>query len=124
VLRQDLLREQRQAHNVAIVRLEQLYPFPGEELGELLLRHPDTAEVVWVQEEPRNMGPWRFVRERIQPLLDPSRRQLRYVGRVDAASPATGSYKRHLEEQAAVIEAAFAPEQTVWRRLVRVRKSG
>jgi 2-oxoglutarate dehydrogenase E1 component len=119
----EAAREERQAANVAIVRLEQLYPFPEQELRDLLLKYPDTAEVIWVQEEPRNMGPWRFVRERIQPLLDPSRRQLRYVGRVDAASPATGSYKRHLEEQAAVIEGAFAQEQIVWRRAVRVRKS-
>jgi len=119
----EAAREQRQAYNVAILRLEQLYPFPESELNELLSRYPESAEIIWVQEEPRNMGPWRFVRERIQPLVDASGRLLRYVGRVDAASPATGSYKRHLEEQAAVIEGAFAPEPITWRRPVRVRRS-
>ena len=68
----DLLaaREERKADHVAIVRVEQLYPFPEQERGgRSFRRYPQAAEVVWVQEEPRNMGPWRFVRERIQPLL-------------------------------------------------------
>jgi 2-oxoglutarate dehydrogenase E1 component len=116
----EAARDGRQAANVAILRLEQLYPFPTEEVKQILLRYPETTEVAWVQEEPRNMGPWRFVRERIQPLLDPTRRVLRYAGRIDSASPATGSYKRHLEEQAAVIEGAFASEEMVWKRRVRV----
>jgi 2-oxoglutarate decarboxylase len=116
----EAARDGRQAANVAILRLEQLYPFPTEEVKQILQRYPETTEVAWVQEEPRNMGPWRFVRERIQPLLDPTRRVLRYAGRIDSASPATGSYKRHLEEQAAVIEGAFASEEMVWKRRVRV----
>jgi 2-oxoglutarate dehydrogenase complex dehydrogenase (E1) component-like enzyme len=70
------------------------------------------------------MRTWRFVRERIQPLLDPTRCVLRYAGRIDSASPATASYKRHLEEQAAVIEGAFASEEMVWKRRVRVRRTG
>jgi 2-oxoglutarate dehydrogenase E1 component len=115
-------REQRERHDVAIVRIEQLYPFPAEQVRQLLERYPDSSEVLWVQEEPRNMGPWRFMREQIQPLLDETRRRLRYVGRADSASPATGSYKRHLEEQAAVIDGAFAHEEiAAWRlRVPRV----
>ncbi len=102
-------REEKALHNVAIIRLEQLYPFPASDLSQLLERYPPEAEMIWVQEEPRNMGPWRFVREQIQPLLDPGGRVLRYVGRMESASPATGSYKRHLEEQAQLIEEAFSP---------------
>lgn len=106
-------REQREAWNTAIVRLEQLYPWPAEELDNMLWRYPSTADVVWVQEEPRNMGAWAFVRGRLQPMLDKSRRTLQYAGRPEAASPATGSAKRHAQEQAAVIEDAFSA--TTWR---------
>src|SRR5262249_32528458 len=65
-------REERKAGQIAIVRMEQLYPFGQSQFADILLRYPLTAEVVWAQEEPRNMGPWRFIREQIQPLLDGS----------------------------------------------------
>jgi len=113
-------REQRGATQVAIVRMEQLYPFPERELKDVLLRYPVTSEVLWVQEEPRNMGPWMFCRERIQPLLDASRRRIRYAGRPESASPATGSFKRHQQEQADVMEAAFGVPAEPGRRRVRV----
>src|SRR5439155_20209172 len=79
----DLLgaREERKADHVALVRVEQLYPFAMDQAREILARYPMTAEVVWAQEEPRNMGPWHFLRDAIQPLLEDSRRELRYVGR-------------------------------------------
>ena len=64
-------REERKDQHVAIVRVEQLYPFPAAQVRDILARYPPTAEVVWAQEEPRNMGAWRFVREQMQPLLDP-----------------------------------------------------
>jgi len=120
----DLLaaRQERNAGNVAIIRLEQLYPFPAGDLRDILLRYPLTAEVLWVQEEPRNMGPWRFVREHVQPMLDSSRRSLRYVGRSESASPATGSHKRHLQEQAAILEAAFSSGIVLPRRRARLVK--
>ncbi|MGE5567649.1 MAG: multifunctional oxoglutarate decarboxylase/oxoglutarate dehydrogenase thiamine pyrophosphate-binding subunit/dihydrolipoyllysine-residue succinyltransferase subunit [Rhodospirillales bacterium] len=101
----DLL--ERQPDNVAIARIEQLYPFPHAEVQDVILRYPLTAEVVWVQEEPRNMGPWRFVQEQVQPLIAQSRRVLRYIGRPESASTATGSHRRHVEEQKAVVEAAL-----------------
>ena len=105
----DLLaaREERKAELVAIVRVEQLYPFAQSQFTDILMRYPLTAEVVWAQEEPRNMGPWRFMREQIQPLLDVSGRELRYVGRAESASPATGSLKRHQQEQAEILDEAM-----------------
>ncbi len=114
-------REKRGARDTAIVRIEQLYPFPEAQLGDVLARYPATAEVIWVQEEPRNMGAWRHMREWLQPLLEGSGRRLHYVGRPESASPATGSYKRHLAEQAAVIEEAFAaaPRKTGVRVVMR-----
>ena len=111
----DLLaaREERKAHHVAIARLEQIYPFPAEQLSELLARYPQNADVMWVQEEPRNMGAWRFVQEQLQPILDATEgveRVLHYAGRPASASPSAGSLKRHQQEQAELIEEAFAPK--------------
>ena len=96
--------------NVAIVRLEQMYPFPAADVRDILARYPETAEVVWVQEEPRNMGGWRFVQEQIQPILESSGRAVRYVGRAASASPATGSLKRHQQEVAEILEGAFSAD--------------
>lgn len=92
----------------AILRLEQLYPFPVEQIENALWRYPSTAEVVWVQEEPRNMGAWLFMKDRMEAILAPSRRSLRYAGRPESASTAAGGAKRHAQEQAAVLEDAFA----------------
>jgi 2-oxoglutarate dehydrogenase E1 component len=113
-------REASGAGHVAIVRIEQLYPFPDAELNDVLLRYPTTAEVLWVQEEPRNMGPWRFLRQHVQPLLDSSRRLLRFAGRPESASPATGSHQRHLAEQSDILEEALAPSGQASRGPVRV----
>lgn len=66
------------------------------------------------------MGGWRFIRTPTQPLLDASRRKLRYIGRPEAASPATGSYKRHNQEQQEILEAAFHGEQIAPVKKVRV----
>ena len=105
----DLLaaREERKAEDIALVRIEQLYPFAESMVNDILQRYPVAAEVMWAQEEPRNMGPWRFLREQIQPLLDGSGRELRYVGRSESASPATGSMKRHQQEQAEILDEAL-----------------
>jgi 2-oxoglutarate dehydrogenase E1 component len=106
----DLLaaREDRKAKHIAIVRIEQLYPFPETQVRDALSRFPPSSEVLWVQEEPRNMGAWRFMAEQVQPLLDGSHRTLRYVGRPESASPAAGSLKRHNEEQAAIVSEAIS----------------
>jgi len=108
----DLLkeRETRGARDVAIVRLERYYPFPAAELVEVLRTFPVTAEIVWAQEEPANMGPWRFIRER---FLDGEvsgfeGRWPKYLGRDASASPAPGSHKVHAREQDEIVAKAFA----------------
>jgi 2-oxoglutarate decarboxylase len=118
----DLLaaRDERKAEHAAIVRVEQLYPFESRQAADILARYPATAEVVWAQEEPRNMGAWRVLREQIQPLLDPTGRELRYVGRPESASPATGSGKRHQQEQAEIANDALTPGAISETRRVRV----
>ena len=103
----EAARKKNNIGDVAIVRVEQLYPFIHSQLEDILKRYPSTAEVIWTQEEPRNMGPWRFVREQIHPLLEASGRELRYVGRMESASPATGSFKRHQQEQAEILDEAL-----------------
>ena len=103
-------REERKISDVAIVRLEQIYPFHAGQVRDILARYPETADVVWVQEEPRNMGAWRFVQEQMQPVLESTQRVLRYAGRAASASPASGSLKRHQEELAELLEQAFSAE--------------
>jgi 2-oxoglutarate dehydrogenase E1 component len=118
----DLLtaREERKADHVAVVRVEQLYPFASDQANEILARYAKSAEVVWAQEEPRNMGAWRVIRECIQPALDPTKRELRYVGRPESASPATGSGKRHQQEQAEIVNDALTPGAISQTKRVRV----
>ncbi len=118
----DLLasREERKAEHVALIRLEQIYPFAAAQAAEILSLYPDSAEIVWAQEEPRNMGPWRYVREYFEPLLEPGKRAMRYVGRPESASPATGSGKRHQQEQAEIVNDALTPGAISETRRVRV----
>jgi 2-oxoglutarate dehydrogenase E1 component len=98
-------REDARADHVALLRVEQLYPFPGSEIARLLDRYAPKAELVWAQEEPRNMGAWRFVRERFQDGDVPgaASRPLRYVGRAFSASPAPGSHRAHVQEQEQIV---------------------
>ncbi|HEX2059528.1 MAG TPA: multifunctional oxoglutarate decarboxylase/oxoglutarate dehydrogenase thiamine pyrophosphate-binding subunit/dihydrolipoyllysine-residue succinyltransferase subunit, partial [Thermoanaerobaculia bacterium] len=92
--------------NVAILRLEQFYPFPQALLVDALRGYPNATDLVWVQEEPRNMGAWPFVNERLASILGPNQK-LHYVGRPLAAAPATGSHHRHEEQQKALVEKAL-----------------
>ncbi|MGH7045804.1 MAG: 2-oxoglutarate dehydrogenase E1 component [Stellaceae bacterium] len=95
---------------VALIRIEQLYPFPADVLTSVLARWRN-AEIVWCQEEPQNMGAWNFVDRRLEEVLaglDIAARRPRFVGRAEAASPATGLFKRHVEEQASLVAAALA----------------
>jgi 2-oxoglutarate dehydrogenase E1 component len=91
---------------VALVRAEQLYPFPADEIRALLDRYPKLGEVCWVQEEPENMGAWEFVRPLLEPLID-GRWPLRYIGRVRNSSPAEGSSAWHAVNQRAIVEQVF-----------------
>lgn len=91
--------------SVALVRVEQLYPFPADEVAHILEQYSSVREVVWLQEEPQNMGAWSFVAPRLQDLMRPGL-ALRYVGRPESASPAEGSHSRHEVEQARIMAAA------------------
>ncbi|MBW3619372.1 MAG: multifunctional oxoglutarate decarboxylase/oxoglutarate dehydrogenase thiamine pyrophosphate-binding subunit/dihydrolipoyllysine-residue succinyltransferase subunit [Actinobacteria bacterium] len=97
----DLMTERDERESpVAIVRVEQLYPFPARQITGVLERYPNATDVVWAQEEPENMGPWGFVDGRIWNLLDElgDGRKLRRVSRVPSASPAAGQHVVHEQE--------------------------
>jgi multifunctional 2-oxoglutarate metabolism enzyme len=100
-------KEKRSDTRTAIVRLEQLYPFPDERLRAILTGYPSAKSAVWVQEEPRNMGPWSFVKERSGGFL-PAAMTLSYVGRTAAPSPATGNAAVHKRELEQLLAEAFS----------------
>jgi 2-oxoglutarate dehydrogenase E1 component len=100
--------------SVALLRLEQLAPFPRKVLAEELDRYPKSIEVVWCQEEPQNMGAWSFVAARIETVLDELGFTLSgpgYAGRAAAASTATGSHQQHVREQGILVDAALQGER-------------
>ncbi|HJQ97066.1 MAG TPA: multifunctional oxoglutarate decarboxylase/oxoglutarate dehydrogenase thiamine pyrophosphate-binding subunit/dihydrolipoyllysine-residue succinyltransferase subunit, partial [Candidatus Polarisedimenticolaceae bacterium] len=103
----DAARKEAGLGEVALVRLERLYPFPADDLGAILERYPHASDLCWAQEEPRNMGAWTFVQERFARLRPEM--PLRYAGRPSGASTATGSHKRHLAEQEALVRDALQP---------------
>ncbi|MCW8846777.1 MAG: 2-oxoglutarate dehydrogenase E1 component [Gammaproteobacteria bacterium] len=110
----DLL-EARQTHgveNVAIVRIEQLYPFPADEYAEVIEQYRNAKDIVWCQEEPQNQGAWYQIRHRLQEALK-VRHKLFYAGRTGAAAPASGIYAMHLQQQQALVEAALNIEPAV-----------
>jgi 2-oxoglutarate dehydrogenase E1 component len=99
-------RAERQRDDVAIIRVEQLYPFPAEAMAQALARYENATELLWVQEEPKNSGAWSFMR----PLLEEAagdRFEPVYVGRTESASPATGSPESHKLEQEMIMNDAF-----------------
>ncbi|HEX9524314.1 MAG TPA: 2-oxoglutarate dehydrogenase E1 component, partial [Reyranella sp.] len=99
-------RRKRKIDDIAILRIEQLYPFPFSRLGVRLSQYPN-AEVVWCQEEPENMGAWLFVDRRIERALSGLNARPIYIGRPEAASPATGSARAHVKEQADLVDRAL-----------------
>src|SRR5213082_2468211 len=103
-------RAEKGDDKVALVRVEQLYPFPFKALANVLQRYRN-AEIVWCQEEPQNMGAWNFVDRRIEQVLaglNVAAKRPRFTGRAEAASPATGLFKRHQQEQAQLVDDALA----------------
>jgi len=107
----DLL-EAREVHgisDVALIRIEQLYPFPINEYGALIKQYQDVSDIVWCQEEPQNQGAWYQIRHRLQESLG-DQQQLYYAGRASAAAPACGIFKVHLQQQQALVEAALGIE--------------
>ncbi|MEQ8206436.1 MAG: 2-oxoglutarate dehydrogenase E1 component, partial [Woeseia sp.] len=104
----DLL-EARQAHDVedvALVRIEQLYPFPIDEYAAIVEQYAEVRDIVWCQEEPQNQGAWYQIRHRLQESLN-DEQTLYYAGRASAAAPASGIFKLHMQQQQALVEAAL-----------------
>jgi 2-oxoglutarate dehydrogenase E1 component len=112
----DLLKARREAktETVAIVRIEQLYPFPSDEYEAVLRKYSNAKEIVWCQEEPQNQGSWYQIRHRLQSKLD-DQHELLYAGRAGAAAPATGIAALHEQQQKNLVTAALQgipPEET------------
>jgi 2-oxoglutarate dehydrogenase E1 component len=108
------------ASRVALARVEELYPFPVEELRDLVASFPELQEIVWVQEEPRNMGAWFYMEPRLRDLAD-GKLDLRYVGRPERASPAEGKTEMHQEGQRRIVATAWdgAPAPARRRKALR-----
>jgi 2-oxoglutarate dehydrogenase E1 component len=105
------LAEKRDVENireVAVMRVEQLYPFPEPDLRQFVEEFPNAVEVVWCQEEPQNQGAWYQIRHHLQACIS-EKQELKYVGRPHSASPAVGYFTRHLEEQQALVNEAILP---------------
>jgi 2-oxoglutarate dehydrogenase E1 component len=101
------------AEQIAVVRVEELYPYPVDEIRDVIRSYPNLRELVWMQEEPSNMGAWTFVEPHLRELFAP----VRYIGRPESASPAEGSKVRHDIEQARILSATLCdlPEVPVRR---------
>ncbi|HEY5901107.1 MAG TPA: hypothetical protein VIU39_01055, partial [Anaerolineales bacterium] len=108
----DLVTSDLRSRNAedAVARVEQLYPFPREELETLLASYPSLERVIWVQEEPLNMGAWNFLRPRLRELCG-GRLPLHYVGRPESSSPAEGSSTVYRLNQQSLVEQAFELER-------------
>ncbi len=106
----DLLEARRRVEgdhgHIALVRVEEIYPFPSLELGRVLERYAGAEQIFWVQEEAKNMGAWSFVRPYLEDILSDGC-ELSYVGRDESASPATGSHHIHHNEQREIVEQAL-----------------
>ncbi|HEU0200774.1 MAG TPA: 2-oxoglutarate dehydrogenase E1 component [Burkholderiaceae bacterium] len=100
-------RTERKADDVALIRVEQLYPFPHKALTTELKKYPALTEIVWCQDEPANQGAWFYVQHHLLESMAEGTR-LAYAGRPASASPAVGYYAKHIEQQKALIDAAFA----------------
>jgi 2-oxoglutarate dehydrogenase E1 component len=104
-------RREREIDNIAILRLEQLYPFPEEEMLQILSGYPNITDAIWCQEEPMNQGAWYASQHHMRRVIHSHNRDvyLRYVGREPSAAPAAGYMKLHLEQQEQFINEALAP---------------
>lgn len=97
-------REERDRDDCAVIRIEQLYPFPEKELTEVLSAY-DARRLIWVQEEPRNRGAWTFIKDRLARIAGT---RLTYAGRPSAPAPASGSHKQHEEERRRILDSVFS----------------
>ena len=106
----DLLEERAENKDVALIRLEQYYPFPEEQLKEVFAKYGDT-EVIWCQEEPENMGAWRFIENKLEKTLSKLKwknNRAKYIGRPESASTSAGYQKMHVIEQTKIIKQAIS----------------
>ena len=119
----DLLKGRREAKTdtVAIVRIEQLYPFPSDEYEAVLRKYSNAREIIWCQEEPQNQGSWYQIRHRLQSKLS-DRHELLYAGRAGAAAPATGIAALHEQQQKNLVTAALqgVPPEETSRQTMRI----
>jgi 2-oxoglutarate dehydrogenase E1 component len=119
----DLLKMRREdkANGVAIVRIEQLYPFPSDDYEAIVRKYSNAREIIWCQEEPQNQGGWYQIRHRLQSPLGPQH-ELLYAGRAGAAAPATGIAALHERQQKNLVSAALhsAPPEESSRRTMRL----
>jgi 2-oxoglutarate dehydrogenase E1 component len=104
----DLLaaRRERGISNIAILRIEQLYPFPEAELLQALSTYPNIVDAVWCQEEPMNQGAWYQIRHHLEACIS-NQHSLRYAGREASAAPAVGSHDTHVAQQRLLVEQAL-----------------
>lgn len=119
-------REERSAEEVAVLRIEELHPFPGEELTAALAAYPNATDIVWAQEEPANMGAWWFISQNAPASLE-GHQHLRFAGRDAAATPAVGSYLLHGREQKGIMTEIFerAPDHSpTAKRHLRAERGG
>jgi 2-oxoglutarate dehydrogenase E1 component len=100
-------RDEREADDVAILRVEQLYPFPHKAFAAELKKYPNATDLVWCQDEPQNQGAWFFIQHNIHENMSEGQK-LGYAGRAASASPAVGYSHLHAEQQKALVDAAFA----------------
>jgi len=99
-------RDEQANDRVAVIRVEQLYPFPRDQVSDIITRYGNAEEVIWCQEEPMNQGAWFQIRHHLQACTG-SDRQLKYVGRGGSASPAVGYYQVHVEQQKRLVSQAL-----------------
>ena len=108
----DLLEKRRaeELNNTAVVRIEQLYPYPEQRIAEVLASYPNVKEIVWAQEEPKNQGAWLFIAPRLYDDVMKAAKQVRisYAGRPASAAPACGSPYLHAKQQAQLVNDALA----------------
>ena len=103
-------RDELGTDDTALIRIEQLYPFPHEAFAAELKKYPKATEVLWCQDEPKNQGAWFFVQHSLLEDMAPGQK-LGYAGRAASASPAVGYIRLHQEQQKNLVEDAFAPIQ-------------
>ncbi|MCM3387773.1 2-oxoglutarate dehydrogenase E1 component [Ureibacillus chungkukjangi] len=102
----DRVQDGKEYDNLHIVRVEQLYPFPSQKIADIIAKYPNAKEIYWVQEEPKNQGPWKYALEYLLDLADG--KKVKYVGRPEMSSTSEGDMDSHKIAQAKVIDEALA----------------